>query len=572
MSNKVVTIKTNMFKKLLSNLPYNPSLIGQVSFYANRLHSEEKIRRLGLFFVALSLVVQVFATVSPPEKSLAQSSNDILAGGFSSKADAVTKCNQNTQGFKTILAHYAVTCEQLHDTATTTTITSNAADYDSMGRLPQGPVNSRTGKQTGEYPVAIGGVTYYMRDLRSWDTGASSRYQVLKVKNAHGQTIMIMYDCGNIVTVGRYEPPKEAQSPGVEVQAMACDGVNRRNFFGGYAFDGDRPTKSLAVTLFIDNTQIGDYTASVSRPDVNDYFKITGSHGFEINVTHASAYDGKTHTAYVVAKGVDAAGRQDGKDKRSNTVSFGPCLPKTTTPVPPTPPPSQPPAEVTPQTPIDACPYIGGIQTDESQCKPCEAATGADATPCLALSKTARNNTQEIANANNTTAKGGDTITYTLTTKNTGNVRIEDYVVEENVGDILDYADITDMNGATLGDDKVVRWPAADIAAGNTLTRKLSVKIKNPIPQTNMPSVTSGSFDLVMTNVYGNTVNIKLPGSPAKITEMTTTQSLPNTGPGETVGAVVAFTVFVSYFYARTRLLAKETDIVRTDYATTGGY
>ena len=35
-----------MFKKLLSNLPYNPSLIGQVSFYAKRLHAEEKIRRL----------------------------------------------------------------------------------------------------------------------------------------------------------------------------------------------------------------------------------------------------------------------------------------------------------------------------------------------------------------------------------------------------------------------------------------------------------------------------------------------------------------------------------------------
>ena len=31
-------IKTKqMFKKLLSNLPYNPSLIGEVSFYANAL-------------------------------------------------------------------------------------------------------------------------------------------------------------------------------------------------------------------------------------------------------------------------------------------------------------------------------------------------------------------------------------------------------------------------------------------------------------------------------------------------------------------------------------------------------
>jgi hypothetical protein len=71
--------------------------------------------------------------------------------------------------------------------------------------------------------------------------------------------------------------------------------------------------------------------------------------------------------------------------------------------------------------------------------------------------------------------------------------------------------------------------------------------------------------------VYGNQVTIKLPSDVVKTTEIVT-QTLPNTGPGETMAAVVGFTVFVSYFFARTRLFAKEMDIVRTDYATSGGY
>ena len=90
-----------MFKKLLSNLPFNPSLITEVSFYAKRLNRESSIRRIGFVFVALTLVVQVFAVISPAEASNQCSSNDIIRCGFKSKSEAVQRCNNNTQGFRT---------------------------------------------------------------------------------------------------------------------------------------------------------------------------------------------------------------------------------------------------------------------------------------------------------------------------------------------------------------------------------------------------------------------------------------------------------------------------------------
>jgi hypothetical protein len=69
-----------MFKKLLANLPFNPSLIDQVSFYHGRLKQEAAIRRLGFIMMIAAMVVQFIATLYPAQPSLAASPNDILDG------------------------------------------------------------------------------------------------------------------------------------------------------------------------------------------------------------------------------------------------------------------------------------------------------------------------------------------------------------------------------------------------------------------------------------------------------------------------------------------------------------
>jgi hypothetical protein len=72
-----------------------------------------------------------------------------------------------------------------------------------------------------------------------------------------------------------------------------------------------------------------------------------------------------------------------------------------------------------------------------------------------------------------------------------------------------------------------------------------------------------------MTNVYGKTVNIKLPGSTTKTVEVVTT-SLPNTGPGETLAVAFTVTAVATYFFMRSRLMTKELEVVREEYATGG--
>ena len=105
-----------------------------------------------------------------------------------------------------------------------------------------------------------------------------------------------------------------------------------------------------------------------------------------------------------------------------------------------------------------------------------------------------------------------------------------------------------------------------------SVSKTFRITVKNPIPSTPRPDTQNNrsSGDLVMQNIYGNTVTIKLPSTPVKTTEQVTT-TLPNTGPGTSLAIGFVMLTIVGYFYSRSRLMAKELDIVKTEYTTSGG-
>ena len=56
------------FKRLLSNLPFNPSLINRVANYAAYLQQEVRLRRLGILLLIACLVLQLVPLVSLPHR------------------------------------------------------------------------------------------------------------------------------------------------------------------------------------------------------------------------------------------------------------------------------------------------------------------------------------------------------------------------------------------------------------------------------------------------------------------------------------------------------------------------
>ncbi|MCA9348441.1 hypothetical protein KC867_03460, partial [Candidatus Saccharibacteria bacterium] len=230
----------------------------------------------------------------------------------------------------------------------------------------------------------------------------------------------------------------------------------------------------------------------------------------------------------------------------------------------------------TPPTPVeevDACPNIPGFQSSSSECSPCEESTSDDdVQSCLIIAKTASNITQSITDANNTTAKASDEIRYTLSVTNSSKVTMTNFVFEEILVDVLEYADINEVLDASINEaSKTLQWAPVDIESGQTVTKTFTVKVKDIIPQTPVSASDPTSYDLVMTNTFhGVTINIKLPPSISKTTETVIT-TLPSTGPGTSIVIGFTLTTVVAYFFARSRLLNQELEIIRADFAQTGG-
>ncbi len=543
-----------MFKKLLSNLPFNPSLITEVSFYTKRLKQESSLRRIGFVFVALTLVVQVFAVISPAEASNQCSNNDIILCGFRSKSEAVQKCNANSQGFRTIIEYYGVSCTTLNS-ASTKTIKSS--DYNgqlySMGRNPY--------QKPGEYAKDIPGAgRFYLRPLSSW---GNNSYTMLATKTPDGMPFMVMYDCGNIVIQNGYTPPAKPEPPAVLKVAK----VNEPT---GAVKPGDTIKYTIAFTntggtaaLFSVNDTLGPELEYVSS-NTNGWPQEQNGQQFKwYNNTPPFYTFGNTDAfgtpGFITLTARVKAGTKSGTSV-CNTAWLGHYVnstPKTTDKV-----------TVCNKVLVECPP--GTIAKPDGTCEtppPPE-----EKNPILAIEKKAKNLTQNIDDANNTTAAAGDTIEYTLVTKNYGNGDAKDTILKpEELADVLEYADLdfNSLDGAIFDQDtKTIAWTKPiTIKPNESVKRTFRVKVKNPLPQTPTPSGNPGSFDLVMTNVYGNTIQIKLPGGVAKTTEQIN-QTLPNTGPGEALLAGSVLTTIVGYFFARSRLMAKELELVKQEYSS----
>lgn len=199
-----------MFDKLLRNLPFNPSLIDQVSFYSKRLSKESGIRRAGFALIAMTMALQVFATMAPAQASLAcdPSGNDIIPCGFKTKDEAVANCRSNKYGFGTILLYHGLTCEKL---ATASEPTINTRDYNNRLRS----VGRKAYHKPGEYTQNIPGVgDLYWRPLSSWGNFST---KVLQTQTDDGQLVMVMFECGNLVRLDDFQLKQPAPDSDLKV-------------------------------------------------------------------------------------------------------------------------------------------------------------------------------------------------------------------------------------------------------------------------------------------------------------------------------------------------------------------
>lgn len=197
-----------MFRKLISNLPFNPSLLGQVTFYAQRMKQEESLRRLGMGFVVLAMFVQMFAVMAPPEKSLASDGNAHILDGAQTRDDLLRAWDNPNSDFAAIYTRLGLNRDDIaHLThKPNVTVHSNYADYWTIGRTSlSSPSLAHRGiaqqYKNAEVAINTGPTVVYLRQLRAWDILSSMNKYVAWEGWKNGKQFFILRDCGNFTQV-----------------------------------------------------------------------------------------------------------------------------------------------------------------------------------------------------------------------------------------------------------------------------------------------------------------------------------------------------------------------------------
>ena len=652
-----------MFNKLISNIAINPSHLNQLSFYAKRLKKEESIRRIGFVFIILSMFVQIGASMFPAERSLAASSNDVIYGGVSSKADLVSKCNNNAQ-VRGIYAKFGVTCAEINASTTKLTTVNSSGNYWSMGRTPLSN-HGINGDDWGERTFSAGGTAVYHRPLKAWGSGVN--YEAFSIKSG-SKTYWILKNCGNLTTIG-----PEGPTPDLEVhkKLLSPASVKPGDEVKFQLTYRNTVSESVAVDFrlrdLVDNNTLEDikmsgmnntYDGDPARDQKGLEYTPTLKESIVVAKVKASVANG-TRICNTANASADVVGV-----KTSNEVCF---TVKVSAPTP-----------ETPTTPIQPCPYNAGLKANDPNCKPptpeqpcpynqtlkandpkcvqtasgfCVVSTSfiGDSNKDIKVSTEASiegntkvesysydldvdgkidattqtssltdskefknlpkgthriqvmvnfaNGTQKLSKTcvaeidiaedpklvqskqvidekgNNLEGKkisSGDKLQFKLVTKNITSTNSGSYSGEDYFGDVLEYAEISDIKelekqDITLGKDNYLRWTTSSIKGNSEDIKTISVKVKSIVPSTNRPVSTGTDQDCVISNKYGNQVSININCPIIKRIETTTTK-LPDTGPGTTVGLAFVVTVLAGYFLARSRLLNKEARIVRNMY------
>lgn len=187
-----------------------------------------------------------------------------------------------------------------------------------------------------------------------------------------------------------------------------------------------------------------------------------------------------------------------------------------------------------------------------------------DCVPAIAQSKSGLNITQDSKNATNVTARANDRIQYTISVHNIGDVKAT-AKFKEDLQDVLEYATIIDNGGGVYDEKtKTLTWADAELEAGESKSRMFVVQLASTIPAGARGVSERSSYDCIMTNSFGDTVDINVACPAQKQIEQTASE-LPTTGPGENLLFAGVLLAVVVYFYARSRQLTKEVRYIRRD-------
>jgi uncharacterized repeat protein (TIGR01451 family) len=546
-----------MFRKIVSNLPFSSALVGQLSFYAKRLRKEELTRRLGLIFTALAIAVQSLAVIAPPEATNAASPADFVSGGVANKAQFLAHYDKNTNRIQGLFNHLGITRDEIVAMRPGAIRANEVA-----GKFNWSRVSLYSAAQGQHRVVLPSGADFFYRPLALTQEG-SLPYPIIEGHSARQGWFAIKLDCANLITNSGPKPaptlpPPPAPAPPPPVRAM-CAVPGKESLPAG---DPNCKLDPVAACSALDASIVNRTLLSLSgKSSVANGATVSG-YNFVIKDANGTV----VKTIPVSSSQLAVAAPSTELTKAGNyTVSLAVatsvgektdatnCV-KAFTIVPP-----------------KMCQYNPKIEEKDPECQPCTEGSNIwvrdpKCTTEIVKTKSAINLSQGGVNATTVKAKGGDKISYTIMIENRGAKNATNVELKEQLQDVVEYATPIDNGGAKYDTAaKVLSWDNATIKSRAKETRTFVVQVINPVPSTNTGASNGASFNCIMTNTFGNSVDVPVECPVEKVLVEQTVADLPHTGPRENMIFAAVLLSVVVYFWARSRQLGKEVRLVRRD-------
>lgn len=513
-----------MFRKIVSQLSFSPALVGQLGFYAKRLRKEEATRRLGLLFVALALVVQSLAVFQPPESANAASNNDFIYGGLGPKGSAsinnfLGPYDRNDRNLQDIMNYFGITRAEIAAASYGTFQVGTNKSYGYEDRAGSKRIEITDASFT---PVQ----TIYGRPMTIWGNSPSDRITGFIGNSSKIGWFAIVRECGNLVTTDYPPTPTPPPAPANIVASktavnttqnlQANRTVAKANDIITYTINAKNTGGTAKQVDLADNlTEVLSYSSLSNRGGgtFNATTKVLSwpSVNLQPGTSVSHSYSVKMNSSLVTTK-TDCTMRNNFIDQ-TITVEVG-C--------------TTPPAKMT-------------------------------------FTKKAVNVSQGGIDAEKTTAKEKDRITFTLTAANTGGTA-KDFTFEDNIGDTLEYAKLINNGGGTYNEKtRILSWPKISLQAGDTQVRTFTVQILDTIPATPTGISDPSSYDCKIENsFYESSVIFPVTCPTPKVIEQVVPE-LPQTGPRENMIFSALLLSIVVFFYLRSRQLGAEVRLIRRD-------
>lgn len=265
-----------MFRKLITNLSFSPTLIGEVAIYAKKLKREEKLRRIGLFLLVPALALQILAFSRPPESPNTASKHDLIYGGAQTVEQVLYHYNRNSSFIQNKLSTLGISHNEVR-TLTPTTIHSANLNPSTYVVTSQAIASAQEGAKKLQYEKAEGETGVLHLSPLKYLQAKPATYQAFVGSSDTIGTFYLLANSGAVIisTLPDTLTYIETASP---ISTSVSVHNNTQNTPYGAAHASDRLTYTLTATN-TDKINSHSFTFAQSLTDLLEYADISDTQG-----------------------------------------------------------------------------------------------------------------------------------------------------------------------------------------------------------------------------------------------------------------------------------------------------